>query len=612
MISGGAGADTLIAGGGGDTLFGGDDADRVVLSGDIDGVVIDGGEGGDDDDTIDFSDMAQGVNVTYDASEQGTITAGTGTGAFQGSENLVLTALDDVVDATNDTAGVSVDGASGNDTLTGGAGDDLFFGGTGGDTASGGDGADLIYGGDGDDVLSTGLGEDTLFGGAGDDLLSNSAGNDTLVGGTGNDTLIATLGDDNLYGGDGNDSLDGGQDDDQLYGGTGNDRLQGGTGNDTLTGGAGSDTFVLSDGGGDDTITDFDTTATNDTVSQGPQTYTLGTDRLDTAALTDVGNALTNQDGTVTADEVTVTGGGGADQVLTFPNGETVTVPDGTIDQTSQQTQFASLVAMGVPPCFAPGTLILTVRGEVPIEQLRIGDLVVTADRGPQPLRWIGRRTDVFGDANPRVDKDKPVEIKASALGPGLPRRRLVVSPLHRMVLSGPEVRAAFGTAEVLAMAKALAGRDHIRRMKGKKRVDYYSLLFDRHEVIFAEGAPTESFRPGHVAMAGFEEHVKEQIYAIYPRLREEPDEGLGPPARPIVERRQVEEFIAKEPVWLSGSPEAPEGVDEAGFADWDAGPEHELRLQAKRDLNEWDWHLETEKHALTTALSREPLRRLH
>lgn len=80
--------------------------------------------------------------------------------------------------------------------------------------------------------------------------------------------------------------------------------------------------------------------------------------------------------------------------------------------------------------------------------------------------------------------------------------------------------------------------------MKGRREIDYISLLFDRHEVIYAEGTPTESFRPGHVAMAGFEPRIRDQIYAIYPRLREEPVDGLGPTARLVVTFAETEALL--------------------------------------------------------------------
>lgn len=233
---------------------------------------------------------------------------------------------------------------------------------------------------------------------------------------------------------------------------------------------------------------------------------------------------------------------------MTFPSGETVTVPDGTIDTSTPAAQFADLVAMGVPPCFAPGTLLATPGGETPVELLKPGDLVLTADRGPQRLRWIGRREVRFGPENPRGDKDKPVEIKAGALGRGpdgpVPRRTLVVSPQHRMVLSGQAIAKTFGTSEVFAVAKALTRMDGIRRMNGKRRVIYYALLFDRHEVIYAEGAPTESFRPGPVALSAFDPDHRAQIFAIYPGLATDPEAALGPPGRKITRRRDIERFL--------------------------------------------------------------------
>lgn len=494
-----------------------------------------------------------------------------------GGDNTLSAGSDDTIygGAGDDRLNSSGDrntlyGGDGNDAMyMGGAStDNTIYGGSGDDYAQGGanNSNSVIYGGDDADTYRAGINQgDTFFGGEGGndfDTLNGSISNDPLTitidgSGVGSwtdwDTDFGTFYDvevfnlasrgtdsfssssneavtvfgnggvDLISGGGGDDRLDGGADDDSVGGGAGNDTLAGGIGNDTLTGGSGDDTFVLDATGGDDTITDFN----------------VGNDQFDTSALDDssLGAAA---DGTVTADEVIVSGGGGSDQILTFPNGETITVPDGTVDQSTQQTQFASLVAMGVPPCFAPGTMILTERGEVPVEQLRIGERIITADRGFQPLRWMGKRTEVFSQDN---DSQIPIEIKAGALGPDLPKKALVVSPLHRMVLTGPDINRTFDAEEILVLAKALTGQPKIRRMKGKRQIDYFSLLLDQHEIIFAEGTATESFRPGHVAMSGFEPLVREQIYQIYPKLRNDPVEGLGPPARQIAGRAETETF---------------------------------------------------------------------
>lgn len=331
---------------------------------------------------------------------------------------------------------------------------------------------------------------------------------------------------DATYDSDADNSILGGDLADDIEGGAGNDTIEGGAGNDTMAGGSGNDSFILTAGGGDDSITDF----------------TIGEDHLETSLLDD------GSGGQITADEVGVVTNGDSTQTLQFPNGESVTVSPGTIDTTSFASQFASLVSMGVPPCFAPGTLIQTSTGDAAVETLRIGDMVMTADRGLQALRWIGRRVQLFKS---RKDEDKPVLFQAGSLGGGLPHRDLVVSPQHRMVIAGKAVEAAFGTAEILALSKAMTGRAGIRRMWGKRRIEYYALLFDRHEVIFAEGVATESFRPGPVALESFDPHIRAQIYAIYPKLRAEPVAGLGPPARPIAKRREVAKLMRRDRDWF-------------------------------------------------------------
>lgn len=373
-IQAGTGADSIIGGSGDDTLYAGADADSIAVEDGFGADTIYGGEGGIDSDTLDLSALGVGVTVSYTGDEQGTFADGTDTGTFFGIENVLLTNQNDSLNGDADVDGLEVYAGLGADSLYGGSGLDVFYGGDGADTLDGAENNDVLYGGAGDDQLNAGLGDDDYFGGAGNDSFqvdgtgvsgvafdldlgtgTDNFGNsydsiENAVLGSGDDTVIGSAVANSLSGSGGNDVLDGAAGNDSLSGGTGNDTLSGGAGDDTLTGGSGNDTFELTAGGGDDTITDF----------------VAGSDTLDVAALTDVGNALTDQDGNVTADEVVVTqpGGPGTNQLLTFPSGESVSVSDGTIDTSTPQTQFASLVSMGVPPCFAPGTMILTESGE--------------------------------------------------------------------------------------------------------------------------------------------------------------------------------------------------------------------------------------------------------
>lgn len=157
-------------------------------------------------------------------------------------------------------------GQRGNDVIEGHGGRDILYGESGRDTLSGGSSHDRLYGGYGHDTLYGNSGYDKLFGGYGYDKLYGGYGNDRLFGGFGNDSLYGGAGHDKLYGGSqhdylsggsGNDTLVGAGGDDQLRGGSGNDALYGGSGTDVLTGGYGRDVFVFRRNDANDTITDF-------------------------------------------------------------------------------------------------------------------------------------------------------------------------------------------------------------------------------------------------------------------------------------------------------------------------------------------------------------------
>ncbi len=133
-------------------------------------------------------------------------------------------------------------------------------------------------------------------------------------------------------------------------------------------------------------------------------------------------------------------------------------------------------------PCFCAGTRIQTTHGEVLVESLAAGDLVITAAGVAEPVHWIGRRsyTARFVVGRPHLT---PVTIRAGALGDGLPRRDLRVSPLHAMFIDG-----------LLIPAGCLVNRATIVQDRDGRGVDYYHVELRQHDVILAEGAPTETF----------------------------------------------------------------------------------------------------------------------
>ena len=131
-------------------------------------------------------------------------------------------------------------------------------------------------------------------------------------------------------------------------------------------------------------------------------------------------------------------------------------------------------------------------------EALTPGDPVVTR-RGPQVLRWVGRRHVSPFELRRRPGL-RPVVLRAGALGPGCPAADTPVSPQHRVMVGGGRLQLLFGHACALAPAKGLIDGMSVLPAPSGTGVDYIHLLFDRHEVIRANGMWTESLLLAPVA----------------------------------------------------------------------------------------------------------------
>ena len=185
--------------------------------------------------------------------------------------------------------------------------------------------------------------------------------------------------------------------------------------------------------------------------------------------------------------------------------------------------------------CFTPGTKIIAQRGHVLIENLKVGDKVWTMDAGLQPIRWIGKTTvQATGDM-------APVRIAKGVLNNG---HDLLVSPQHRMMLSDWRVSLYTAEDEALVPAVGLVNDTTITRAAGGF-VTYIHLCFDDHQIVMAEGVPSESFLPAAQALKGVSAAANAELLRLFPEL----EDGMAvKPVRPILsgkERRLIQQLMA-------------------------------------------------------------------
>lgn len=340
----------------------------------------------------------------------------------------------------------------------------------------GADTIDAAYAGDPEGDLVDGA---DAADGSDDDLIEAYGGADSISAGAGDDTV---------FGGGGEDTLRGGAGGDSLYGEGGADRVIFGEG-DSVHGGGGDDTFTLEDTG---------EAGVNDISLRGGE----GFDTLDLGTGADLSTL-----------NITATG----------PDGITGTVllDDGSL---LSFKEIENII------CFTPGARIATPQGARPVESLRVGDLVVTRDHGLRPIRWIGSRTVAA------TGRFAPVRLRPGTVA-GL-TRDILVSPQHRFLFRGYRAELLFGQSEVLVAATHLVDDRAVTRAEGGT-VTYIHLLFDQHEIIYAEGAATESFHPGEIGLGAVTAAAREEIFALFPELRSMPSRA-GRTARTCLKRHEA------------------------------------------------------------------------
>lgn len=169
--------------------------------------------------------------------------------------------------------------------------------------------------------------------------------------------------------------------------------------------------------------------------------------------------------------------------------------------------------------CFAAGTMIKTAKGECKVENLSVGDQVLTIDMGLQPIRWIGFRDLNIQDLR-RSPELYPIRICPHALGDNHPEHDLLVSPQHRVLIRNRVAHRMFNTNEVLLAAKHLCGLKGVEVADDVTDIRYYHILFDHHQIIWSNNAATESLYTGPEAVKALTKEQLTEIFTLFPALR--------------------------------------------------------------------------------------------
>ena len=172
--------------------------------------------------------------------------------------------------------------------------------------------------------------------------------------------------------------------------------------------------------------------------------------------------------------------------------------------------------------CFTLGTRIATAGGGVLVEDLRPGDHILTRDNGPRPVEWIGRRH-MSGARLFAMPRLRPVRIRIGAFGVRRPDEELLVSPQHRLLLSGSAARDLFNTPEVLVAAKDMIDGRRVVADTQAKSVTYIHLLLPEHNVVWANGVATESFHPANTALDSLAPEDRDRLLAQHPDIAFDP-----------------------------------------------------------------------------------------
>ena len=202
------------------------------------------------------------------------------------------------------------------------------------------------------------------------------------------------------------------------------------------------------------------------------------------------------------------------------------------IDTVTARRKFAQVACVS----FTRGTHITLATGEQRlIEDLAVGDRVLTRDDGVQKIRWIGQST------VRAVGEFAPIKIQAGTLNN---EHDLIVSPDHRLFIYQRSDEVGAGRSELLVKARHLVNGYTVTVMDGGF-VDYFQLLFDSHQIIYAEGIAAETMLIDSRTLPVLPEEVSSTFGDVIPGHSDLPHAGLDV-SEALVRRPDAVELLRK------------------------------------------------------------------
>ena len=283
------------------------------------------------------------------------------------------------------------------------------------------------------------------------------------------------------------------------------------------------DTLIVGD---DATFQDIDTGDGNDTVTFGDRATVKNVDTKEGDDDVRFGDDLDAND---------VKTGKGDDDVYFGQNAHAKDVDGGEGNdtfRTESSGQGEKNFESSQVVCYAPETLIETPSGPRRVYELRPGDLVLTLDRGPQPIVWV--RADQRS-LDGMSDDARPILISAHALGPELPKHDLIVSPQHRILVGGHSQLEHLFLEECFIPAKAMTGLPGIRVMRGKQSITWVHFACRQHHGIKANGLLSESLYLGPMVLRSMPVPTRQYLERLFGMTSTKSPALNGPPARPFL-----------------------------------------------------------------------------